>query len=579
MDTRGYFNNFMNALPEILLAILVLIIGFIVAKVVEKAVYKLLDKTKLDEKAGMSQQKYSLSKIISKIVFVLILLFAVALFFNILNLGAIGAPFLGIFDNLSGAFLSILKAALILLLAWVLATVVKRLILVAGRKFDFGKVTKKTGASKKDTVKWTETAANIAFYLILLLFLPAVLSALNIDGLSEPFSNMLASVLNFIPKLIAAAIIFAIGWIAATIVKKILSKFLESIGTDRLASKLKISQFFSGTSVSNVIGIIAFILIMLPVTIAALEVLALRGISGPAIAMLNDILTMIPNIIVAILLILAGIIIGRWVKDFVVQLMKNLGVDSLTEKMGMNKTADPDTDPSAYSLARIIGVVAQVLIILLFTVEALQLLNLEFMVSLATGIFAYIPAVIAALVILAIGFWLANLAEDFIGSVFKKSSGGPHVLRYVAKYAILAFAFFMALDQLGIAASIINSAFILILGGAALAFGLAFGLGGKEHASRYLDRMENSLKETEVDKEKWEEKKREQEAKKVGLAKEAKAAVDPIVEKTSPDERHPFEESKDTKGPTTDFPKNFNQDAHDSWNGRNRNMDDPFNDK
>ncbi|WP_282020378.1 mechanosensitive ion channel [Planomicrobium okeanokoites] len=579
MDTRGYFNNFMNALPEILLAILVLIIGFIVAKMVEKAVYKLLDKTKLDEKAGMSQQKYSLSKIISKIVFVLILLFAVALFFNILNLGAIGAPFLGIFDNLSGAFLSILKAALILLLAWVLATVVKRLILVAGRKFDFGKVTKKTGASKKDTVKWTETAANIAFYLILLLFLPAVLSALNIDGLSEPFSNMLASVLNFIPKLIAAAIIFAIGWIAATIVKKILSKFLESIGTDRLAAKLKISQFFSGTSVSNVIGIIAFILIMLPVTIAALEVLALRGISGPAIAMLNDILAMIPNIIVAILLILAGIIIGRWVKDFVVQLMKNLGVDSLTEKMGMNKTADPDTDPSAYSLAKIIGVVAQVLIILLFTVEALQLLNLEFMVSLATGIFAYIPAVIAALVILAIGFWLANLAEDFIGSVFKKSSGGPHVLRYVAKYAILAFAFFMALDQLGIAASIINSAFILILGGAALAFGLAFGLGGKEHASRYLDRMENSLKETEVDKEKWEEKKREQEAKKVGLAKEAKAAVDPIVEKTSPDERHPFEGSKDTKGPTTDFPKNFNQDAHDSWNGRNRNMDDPFNDK
>ena len=81
------------------------------------------------------------------------------------------------------------------------------------------------------------------------------------------------------------------------------------------------------------------------------------------------------------------------------------------------------------------------------------------------------------------------------------------------------------------------------------------------------------------DKEKWEEKKREQEAKKVGLAKEAKAAVDPIVEKTSPDERHPFEGSKDTKGPTTDFPKNFNQDAHDSWNGRNRNMDDPFNDK
>lgn len=586
MDTRGYFNNFMNALPEILLAILVLIIGFIVAKMVEKAVYKLLDKSKLDEKAGMTQQKYSLSKIISKIVFVLILLFTFALFFNILNLGAIGAPFMGIFDNLSAAFLSILKAGGILLLAWVLATVVKRLILTAGRKFDFGKVSKKTGASKDDTVKWTETAANIAFYLILLLFLPAVLSALNIDGLSDPFSNMLASVLNFIPKLIAAAIIFAIGWIAATIVKKILSKFLESIGTDRLAARLKISQFFSGTSVSNVIGIIAFILIMLPVTIAALEVLALRGISGPAIAMLNDILAMIPNIIVAILLILAGIIIGRWVKDFVTGLMKNLGADSLTEKMGMNKTPDPDTDPSSYSIANIIGVVAQVLIVLLFTIEALQLIGLTFVVALATGIFSYIPSVIAALIILAVGFWLANLAEDFIGSVFKKSSGGPHVLRYVAKYAILAFAFFMALDQLGIAASIINSAFILILGGLALAFGLAFGLGGKEHASRYLDRMEKSIEETEVDQEEWDEKKREAEAKKVALKKEAKAATDPIVEKQSPDERHPFEGPGRTEGTegmrrtnrtSTDAPKDTNRDTPNNLGGRPRDMEDPFN--
>ena len=61
----------------------------------------------------------------------------------------------------------------------------------------------------------------------------------------------------------------------------------------------------------------------------------------------------------------------------------------------------------------------------------------------------------------------------------------------------------LALDQLGIAASIINSAFILILGGLALAFGLAFGLGGREHAARYLSKMEKSLEEAEVSKEKY----------------------------------------------------------------------------
>ena len=125
------------------------------------------------------------------------------------------------------------------------------------------------------------------------------------------------------------------------------------------------------------------------------------------------------------------------------------------------------------------------------------------MVTLATGIFAYLPSVIAAIIILAVGFWLANMAEQLVGSVMSHSSGTPHVLRYVAKYAILAFAFFMALDQLGIAASIINSAFILILGGVALAFGLAFGLGGREHASRYLSKMEKSLQDAEVSKENY----------------------------------------------------------------------------
>ncbi|HSI66997.1 MAG TPA: hypothetical protein VK945_07495, partial [Planococcus sp. (in: firmicutes)] len=65
-------------------------------------------------------------------------------------------------------------------------------------------------------------------------------------------------------------------------------------------------------------------------------------------------------------------------------------------------------------------------------------------------------------------------------------------------------------------------------------------------------------------------------AEKVALAKEAKAATDPIVEKTSPDERHPYE---GTKGPSTGTPKPPNKDGGDSWNGRNPNMDDPFNGK
>jgi hypothetical protein len=204
--------------------------------------------------------------------------------------------------------------------------------------------------------------------------------------------------------------------------------------------------------------------------------------------------------------------------------------------------------PSMPSLAEIIGAIVQIVVVLLFVVEALQVVNLHFMVTLATGVFAYLPMVLAAVVILAVGFGLANLAERFVGSVMRKPSGAPHVLRYVAKYAILAFAFFMALSQLGIAPAIINAAFILILGGVALAFGLAFGLGGREHASRYLAEMENSLSGAEVSKAKWEKEKAEVKNEVEDVIN--KAEVDPnkstpgqdkSYNEPKPGEKYPFE--------------------------------------
>ncbi|WP_255367765.1 mechanosensitive ion channel [Psychrobacillus sp. OK032] len=417
-----------------------------------------------------------------------------------MNLNTMATPFVSMYSSLTGAFLNILKAALILLFAWILATVIKKVIQMAGSKLQLNKYVGKTGVDpeKVDQAKWTDTAANVAYYLIFLLFIPAVLNALGIDGLSGPFEGMLASFFNFIPKLVSAAIVFVIGWFIAKLVRNLIEKFLQSAGADRLADKLKISSFIEGTSVSKVVGIVAFVLIMIPVSITSLEILDLEGISAPAIAMLNNVLAMLPKIFVAIVLVLVGIVVAKWVKDVVVSLLEKIGVNSVFGKMGFKSG-----NGTAPTFSTLLGTIVQVVIILLFVVEALQLLELHFMVTLATGIFAYLPSVFAAMVILAVGFWLANMVEKLVGSLMTHSSGTPHFLRYVAKYAILAFAFFMALDQLGIAASIINSAFILILGGLALAFGLAFGLGGREHAARYLSKMEKSLEEAEVSKEKY----------------------------------------------------------------------------
>lgn len=533
-NTTYNFNTFMSWLPELLLALVILVVGFILAKVLENVTRKALRKARLDDRVGVKQEgepgkpgreekRWTPERIIAKVVFFGVLLLAFLIIFEFLNVPAVAQPFSQIYAGFSGLITGVIKAGLILLVAWLIATLLKKGIQMAGHRLNLNKLMEKTGqeSTSVNQTKWVDTVANIVFYLVLLLALPAVLDALGLRGISGPFEDLLNSFLAFIPKLVAAALIFAIGYVVAKIVRDILTKFLEAAGLNRLAEKLHLADYVKGSSLAKAVGTIVFILIMIPVTISALEALDIRGISDPAISMLNDVLAMIPNIIVAIVLILAGVFIAKWLKGVVVSLLENLGVNSLAGKMGLGgRTA------SSTSIAQVIGTIVQIIIILLFVSEALQVANLDFMASLATAIFAYLPMVIAAIVILAVGFWLANMAERLVGSVLVDGAGQPSVLRHVAKYAILGIAFFMAISQLGIAPMIVNTAFLLILGAVALAFGLAFGLGGRETAARYLKKAEKRIDETEVSKEGLEQEKAQMSQEAEQAKQQAKQGVE-----------------------------------------------------
>ena len=526
-NTTYNFNTFMSWLPELLLAIVILVVGYILAKVLENVTRKALKKARLDERVGIQKdgekgEKWTPERIIGKVVFFGVLLLAFLIIFEFMNVPAITEPFSQIYEGFSGLIIGVIKAGLILLVAWVIATLLKKGIQMAGHRLNLSKLMEKTGqeSTSVNQTKWVDTVANIVFYLVLLLALPAVLDALGLRGVSGPFEDLLNSFLGFIPKIVAAALIFAIGYVVAKIVRDILTKFLEAAGLDRLAERFHLSDYVKGSSLAKAIGTIVFIFIMIPVTISALEALDIRGISEPAIAMLNDVLVMIPDILVAIVLVLVGVFVARWLKGVVVSLLENLGVNSLAQKMGFGERA------SSMSIAQVVGVIVPVIVILLFVSEALQVANLEFMASLATAIFAYLPMVIAALIILAVGFWLANMAERLVGSVLVDGAGQPSALRYVAKYAILGLVFFMAISQLGIAPMIVNTAFLLILGAVALAFGLAFGLGGRETAARYLKKAEQRIDETEVSKEGLEQEKEQMSREAEAAKQQAKQGVE-----------------------------------------------------
>ncbi|MBT2644346.1 mechanosensitive ion channel [Bacillus sp. ISL-41] len=498
-------NNFYNGwdsilgkLPNVLIALAVLLVGWLVAKLIEKAVYKGLQKTSLDNKlfSNVNNKKYSAEKIISKIVYILILVFVFIMFLNILDLYVLTEPLVGMFSTIAAAIPNILKAGLILLFAWLIASGLKFLIQKGGKTLGVHeKLSKyKLTDDNQQTTNAVDTVANIVFYLVLLMALPAVLSALNLHGVSEPFENMIVGILSFIPKLFAAALILLVGYFVAKIVRDILTNFLQSIGTEKLVQRFGLSRLFEGTSLSRVIGTIAFVLILIPTVIAALERLDVEGISEPAIAMLNDILTMIPNIVVAIILVMIGLWLGKWLKKFTADLLRRIGFDSYFKGMGLSSSANR---PNSLSLSDIVGYIVQVIVVLLFVAEALNVVKLDFFVDLARGVIAYLPHVIAAIVILGVGLWLGSLAKKVLSSILQGDSS--NVLATVAKYAIITIAVFMALDQLGVAPAIVNAAFILTLGGLALAFGLAFGLGGKNFASKYLTKFDEKIEKTSID--------------------------------------------------------------------------------
>ncbi|MDY0393139.1 mechanosensitive ion channel [Virgibacillus halophilus] len=494
-----YFgSSFRAGLENFVIALVVLIVGWLIAKGVASAIEKAVRKTKLDEKFinkyRDSEKPVDSAKIVNKAVYYILLLIVFILFFNILNMNMIANPLSQLIATFFSFIPAVLKAALILLLAWAVATVIQWLIVKGTKKINLQHLFFKMHIAKTEAEIFSlmEKIGKVVFYLILLLFIPGVLDALNIRGVSQPFSTILANILAFIPKLLAAALILMIGWFIAKIIKNIIVNLLETVGSEKLVSRLKLQSIFEGTSIAAFVGNLVFVLMMIPIVIAALEKLDLNGITGPAIHMLNDVMYMIPNIIVAAALVLIGIWLGKFIGDLVRNLLQRFGFDGITSKMNIgNQVTDSKMKPSS-----LVGYIVQVLIIFFMVVQALYLIKLQFLVDIAAVVTAYLPNVLAAVLILGVALIVSNIVEKVLSNILMGSA--KNILAVFAKYAILALAVFMALSQLGIAKSIVTSAFVLILGGLALAFGLAFGLGGKDFASKYLRKFDRTIEETTV---------------------------------------------------------------------------------
>ena len=376
--------------------------------------------------------------------------------------------------DLSGPLQSALIAVLLLILAFVVAAIARNI----ARKV-LEAVYAKRGQDVSDEVKTQRNdiatlIGNIVYAIVFMLFLPGALDKLGVSSVSSPISTMVSKFLNYLPNIIAAVLVLIFGVFLSRLVKQLLSIGLKKTKVDTLQDRAGIKAT-AGTNISDILANLAYVVVLVLFAVAALQILNLDAISAPATEMVSKLFSYIPNIFAALILVAFGAFLANLVSKLLDNVLKGSGVDATVSK------AFPANTKTTFS--SLVSMAVLILINIFFVVSALNVLNIEVLSNVGNSVIGYLPNVIAAALIAVIA-WLAS---DKVGDVVLKANPNANGLVNVIKGAILVLAAFMILTQLGIAKDIVNNLFSYLVIAAAVAFALAFGLGGRDWAAKKLD--------------------------------------------------------------------------------------------
>lgn len=374
--------------------------------------------------------------------------------------------------------LNAVLAVVILVVTWILAKVVKSLLSSQLTKLKFLDRETDSGQSLASSL------GSIGALVVWLLGLMAVLNLFQLTTVMSPLQDLLSGIFAALPGIIGAALVFFVGLVLARIARQIVELSLQTAGVDRwLAEKTQSSSDEGGShsapsdgndlTLSSVAGQLVFVLVLIVISISALQVLGIQAISEPATAMLSLILEAIPAILAAAILLGIGYLVARLVAPILESTLRGLGTDRVLADVGLSS--------GNASASGVISRVVQVAIVLFFAVAATRVLGFDEITRILDTVLAIGGRVVFGGAVIAAGFVLAGLvARLFSGQAAT-----------IARWATVALFAAMGLQFMGLAETIVTLAFGSVVVGAALAAALAFGLGGRDAAARQLERSQS----------------------------------------------------------------------------------------
>jgi len=483
-------NGVVADLPGIGGALVLLLVGLIIAKVVALIVTKLLD-----TKVGSSVSSWlgstgmggsSPAKSVSSTIFYLIMLVVVVGVVGQLQ-GDSFSPQNALKD-LGGVvgdwWQPVICAAILVVVAWALATLARlitsKVLGAVMPKIDGAGGTADQAGMVSESAPQSSTAGDALYYAVLLLFLPLILTTLGVSTSIAWVDTLLAACTEHGSNIFSAAVILWVGCLVAQVARRLVTEVGSSSGLDTLAGKLGIAKVLNDQKLSGLLGLLVYIGILIPVLTSALGALGLSETAAAA-AGLAALQGKIPAIISALIILVVTLAIAKVVSGLTTDVLAAVGFDTVVTKLGLQS----EGAVGGSKLSAVAGTVTFGAVVLYGSVLALTTLGVTATANLFSDFLGLGGQVLVAGIIIAIGLYLANIATTVIRGSGASSAGG---LASLTKIVIVLCAVIMGLNEIDAVSGLLQNkhASTLALGALAVAAAIAFGMGGRDFASRKL---------------------------------------------------------------------------------------------
>jgi Conserved TM helix len=358
-------------------------------------------------------------------------------------------------------------AAVIIAVTWVLAK---------AAKWAFAKMIDQIPFLQKGTSGGDSVGAalgKIVSLLIWLFGLIAVLQQMGFDAVIKPLQGLLDRLFNVVPSVALALLFFYLGLMIARILRDLTSTGLSTINFDKWANLGGVEAVTGNASISNTIANIVFVLFIIPVAIGALDYANVDAITDPAKNLLDMVLQAIPLIVGACLILGLGYFISRWLAGLIRDLLPSLGADRAIDELGIL--------PAGRSASGVFATIATIAVMVFSAIAATRMLGFPELTNILNTVLAQASNVVFGAVLIALGVLIANILRNLIAD-----ATGAGIASNVTYWITVGLFVFIGLKQMSIGGLIVDYAFGALAVGAAVAFALAFGLGGRDAAAQVL---------------------------------------------------------------------------------------------